>query len=112
MSFKKEQHFDPEARGEAFKQLRQALRARKTAMYTSNHHKSLWDTADKILRDLSFIAPEDTQMKTTKVVEQLMLATYPLVKIHEVLDGKEWSPDSLEQIATILLEAGFEIEEP
>lgn len=76
------------------------------------HSKSLWDKTDKILNDLAWIAPEDVEMRKTKVVEQLILATSPLAKIHELMSGKEWSPDTLDAIAEVLRQSGFEIEEP
>ena len=44
--------------------------------------------------------------------DQMLLATEPLREIHRLLDGKEWSPDTLDEIARILTDAGFVIKEP
>lgn len=79
---------------------------------TIEHTKSLFDKADKVLNDLAYIAPEAENMQRTKVVNQLLLATKPLYDIHELMSGKEWSPDTLDQIAAVLRNAGFVIEEP
>lgn len=76
------------------------------------HINSLWAKTDKVLNDLATIAPEDIEMRKTKVFNQLMLATAPLAKIHELMNGQEWSPDTLNAIAEVLRQSGFEIEEP
>lgn len=77
----------------------------------TEHTKKLWDKADKILYDLSFMAPEDVDMRRTKVVNQLILATSPLVQIHALMSGTEWTPGTLDDIAAILRQSGFGVEE-
>jgi len=32
-----------------------------------------------------------------------------LLAIHELLDGVEWSPDTLEQIAQLMMDSGYRI---
>lgn len=76
------------------------------------HQVKIYDFADKALSDLAWVAPEDRDMRRTKIGDQMLLATEPLREIHRLLDGKEWSPDTLDEIARILTDAGFVIKEP
>lgn len=74
--------------------------------------KHLFNVADKVLIDLNYVAPEDLEMRRTKVVNQLMYTCEPLYAIHRELDGRAWDADTLDRVADILLAAGFEIREP
>lgn len=77
-----------------------------------NHEERLLKLVHKTLSSLSFVAPEDVDMQKTKIFYALAEASQPLYAIYEVLNGKEWSPDDLDEIARILEDAGFHIEEP
>jgi hypothetical protein len=77
----------------------------------AKHAEKLWDLSEKILKDLNWIAPEDVEMRKSKVFTQLAVATSPLAKIHEAMSGKEWNADTLNEIAEVLRRAGFEVED-
>lgn len=79
---------------------------------TKTRDHQIFDLADKALKDLWWIAPEDTDMRRTKVINALLMASEPLNKIHRLLDGKEWDSETLDQIAGVLREAGFVVKEP
>lgn len=78
----------------------------------TEHEKRLLKAADKLLFDLSSVAPEDIAAQKMKVFEALLRITEPLRAIHEILDGKMWDPDDFDDIANVLRAVGFEIEEP
>jgi hypothetical protein len=85
---------------------------KETRPLGAEHSKRLIKMADKVLEDLAWVAPEVTDVRQEKVLRQLIQATAPLAKIHSLMSGKEWSPDTLDQIAEVLRQSGFEIEEP
>lgn len=76
------------------------------------HDQQLYHYADATMKSLGWIAPEDTGMRRTKVYEKLVEATEPLRDIHVLMDGEEWSPDTLNEIAAILRAAGFTVRGP
>lgn len=76
------------------------------------HVEKLWELTDQIVADLNWTAPEDVGMRRTKIFNKLAVATSPLAMIHGLMNGKEWSPDTLNGIAEVLRRSGFEIEEP
>jgi hypothetical protein len=43
-------------------------------------------------------------------IEQTL--TWVVWNIHQLMDGEEWSPDTLDSIAMFMREAGFELLEP
>lgn len=55
-------------------------------------------------------APQSSWMK--EIVPLLAEALWPITHIHALMDGTEWSADTLDEIAAILREYGLVIREP
>lgn len=77
----------------------------------ASRDEQIYIFADKALKDLGFIAPEDTDMRRTKIYNQMTMLDAPLSRIHKLMSGVEWSPDTLDEIAEVLRDAGFEVKD-
>ena len=106
MSTKK--HFDREAENEA------ASRARGCGM--SGHTPGPWtvngDVIEAFDADGYRLSLFETLADHKPADLRLAAAAPALAEIAAQLDGCEWSPDTLDTIASIVRRAGFEVREP
>lgn len=68
--------------------------------------------AEQAVAKCAFIAPEDVEARVLKIYHQMQKVAAPLHEIHDLLDGKEWSSNTMSEVADVLRRAGYSVREP